>query len=311
MAEKGWIKIYRQLRDCWVWKSKPFSKGQAWIDLLLKANHTDTKILFNGNLTTIKKGQILTSIRKLVDEWGWSKNTVTKFLNLLEEDGMLTRESDNHRTLITIENYSVFQDSKDTESPQVELQPSPQPNPQGSHTLTTYNNDKNYKNDKNNINSGTQEHSFGKHTNVQNLAYVVIHNDLTVNPDLYSIITDWMEYKDQKKKGQNHYDSERGIKTLINKFLENFKDYGLDAVRHAVEESIANNYQGIVWEKAQQFRSGKGNYTYKPQQTTTANDLDPQITAQLRALEERQNETLAEFDNLTDEEIDRMCRGEL
>lgn len=61
----------------------------------------------------------------------------------------------------------------------------------------------------------------------------------------------------------------------------------------------------LTWEDNQK----KGNYTYKPQKTTT--DLDPQITAQLRALEERQNETLAEFDNLTDEEIDRMCRGEL
>lgn len=307
MAEKGWIKIYRQLRDCWVWKSKPFSKGQAWIDLLLKANHTDTKILFNGNLTTIKKGQILTSIRKLVDEWGWSKNTVTKFLNLLEEDGMLTRESDNHRTLITIENYSIFQDSKDTESPQVEPQPSPHPNPQGSHTLTTYNNDKNYKNDKNNINSGTQEHSFANHTNVQNLDYVIEHNGLTIDGELYVVLADWMDYKDKHKpKAQNHYDTERGIKTVINQFNEHYKDYGLSFVVKVVEYSIGNNYSGLFWDN---FKSGKGNYTYKPQQTTT--DLDPQITAQLRALEERQNETLAEFDDLTDEEIDRMCRGEL
>ena len=62
-----------------------------------------------------------------------------------------------------------------------------------------------------------------------------------------------------------------------------------------------------TWERS---RNSNCNNNYsKPQQTTT--DLDPQITAQLRALEERQNETLAEFDNLTDEEIDRMCRGEL
>jgi hypothetical protein len=156
-----------------------------------------------------------------------------------------------------------------------------------------------------------QEHSFAKHTNVQNLDYVITHNDLTVNPDLYSIIADWMEYKDQKKKGQNHYDTEKGITTLITKFTKNCNEYGLDAVRHAVEESIANNYQGIVWEKAQQFRSGKGNYTYKPQQNTTTNDLDPQIAAQLRALEEQQMASMPDIDSMSDEDIDRLIRGEL
>ena len=153
-----------------------------------------------------------------------------------------------------------------------------------------------------------QEHSFAKHTNVQNLDYVITHNDLTMTTDLYSIIADWMEYKDQKKKGQNHYDTGKGITTLITRFTKNCKDYGLDAVRHAVEESIANNYQGIVWEKAQQFRSGKGNYTYKPQQTTT--DLDPQITAQLRALEEQQMASMPDIDSMSDEDIDRLIRGE-
>ena len=292
--EKGWIKIYRQLRDCWVWKSKPFSKGQAWIDLLLKANHTDTKILFNGNLTTIKKGQILTSIRKLVDEWGWSKNTVAKFLNLLEEDGMLTRESDNHRTLITIENYSVFQDSKDTESPQVEPQPSPHPNPQGSHTLTTYKNDKNDKNYKN------------------------VNNN--ISSSLHSVVDAWNNLSEYGIKpiskltsGTKRYDS----------LVARLNQYGLDDVLKAIENIKHSDFlQGKTSDwfikfdwfvKPNNFpKVLEGNYNNtnsKPQQTTT--ELDPQITAQLRALEERQNETLAEFDNLTDEEIDRMCRGEL
>lgn len=62
-----------------------------------------------------------------------------------------------------------------------------------------------------------------------------------------------------------------------------------------------------TWEKSR----GNNNKTTNYKQNATTNDLDPQITAQLRALEERQNETLAEFDDLTDEEIDRMCRGEL
>ena len=106
----GWIKLYRQLQDCWIWLDKePFDKRSAWVDLLLTANHSDKKILFNGELITVKRGQILTSVRKLSAKWKWSVNKVYRFLKLLESDEMLQKESDKDRTLLTIENYSVFQ----------------------------------------------------------------------------------------------------------------------------------------------------------------------------------------------------------
>ena len=106
----GWIKLYRQLQDCWIWLDKePFDKRSAWVDLLLTANHSDKKILFNGELITIKRGQILTSVRKLSAKWKWSVNKVYRFLKLLEDDEMLQKESDKDRTLLTIENYSIFQ----------------------------------------------------------------------------------------------------------------------------------------------------------------------------------------------------------
>ena len=106
----GWIKLYRKLQDCWIWLDKePFDKRSAWVDLLLTANHSDKKILFNGELITVKRGQILTSVRKLSAKWKWSVNKVYRFLKLLEDDEMLQKESDKDRTLLTIENYSIFQ----------------------------------------------------------------------------------------------------------------------------------------------------------------------------------------------------------
>ena len=106
----GWIKLYSQLQDCWIWLDKePFDKRSAWVDLLLTANHSDKKILFNGELITVKRGQILTSVRKLSAKWKWSVNKVYRFINLLEDDEMLQKESDKDRTLITIVNYSIFQ----------------------------------------------------------------------------------------------------------------------------------------------------------------------------------------------------------
>lgn len=110
--DKGFIALYRDVLDHWLWDDKPFSRGQAWIDLLLTVNHTDKKIMFNGELTTIKRGQTITSIRQLCDRWGWSNNKVTRFLKMLESEQMLTRKSDTKKTVITIDNYGFWQDQE-------------------------------------------------------------------------------------------------------------------------------------------------------------------------------------------------------
>lgn len=106
----GWIKLHRKLQDCWIWQeNEPFDKRSAWVDLLLSANHSDKKILFNGELMIVKRGQVLTSIRKLSAKWSWSVNRVYRYLRLLESDNMLIKESDNDKTLLTIVNYEVYQ----------------------------------------------------------------------------------------------------------------------------------------------------------------------------------------------------------
>ena len=106
----GWIKLHREIQDCWIWEDKePFDKRSAWIDLLITANHSDKKILFNGELITIKRGQILTSVRRLSEKWKWSANKVYRFIKLLESDEMLQKESNKDRTLLTIVNYGFYQ----------------------------------------------------------------------------------------------------------------------------------------------------------------------------------------------------------
>ena len=147
VAEKGWIKTYRQIQDCWIWKvDEPFDRRSAWLDLLLSANHKDVKLLFNGNLIDVKRGQLITSVRNLANKWQWSKDRVLKFLRVLENDTMIERDSDNHRTLITIVNYGVYQDKQDTENTEESTQTSTQTSTQNGHTLATNKNDKNDKN---------------------------------------------------------------------------------------------------------------------------------------------------------------------
>lgn len=107
---KGYIKLHRAIKDCWIWNdNEPFTKGQAWIDLLLSANHADKKILFEGKLRTIHAGQFHTSILKLSDRWKWDRRKTTQFLKLLESDEMITTNSTTHGTTINIVNWGKYQ----------------------------------------------------------------------------------------------------------------------------------------------------------------------------------------------------------
>lgn len=111
-------------------------------------------------------------------------------------------------------------------------------------------------------------------------------------------------------------------KRFVKPTVEDIRAYCVERNNNVNPERFYNYYESNGWmvgkNKMKNWKAAiltwegnqkNNNYTYKPQQTSK--DLDPQIQAQLRALEERQNETLAEFDDLTDEDIDRMCRGEL
>lgn len=112
--ENGWVLMHRSIRDSWIWNKKPFSIGQAWMDMILDVNHDVGKFYLNGKLKTVKRGQKWTSIRTLAERWGWRNGSVLDFLNALEEDGMIKRESSGSGTLITLVNYGKYQDVRNT-----------------------------------------------------------------------------------------------------------------------------------------------------------------------------------------------------
>lgn len=137
-TDKGYIKLYRDIREHWVWSNKdePFDRAHAWIDILMMANHKDKKVLFNGSLITVKRGSRITSIRKLSERWGWSRHKVSDFLNTLESDGMITQERATQKTLINVINYSFYQDSTSTKGPPKSHSRATQ-GPQKSHSGAT------------------------------------------------------------------------------------------------------------------------------------------------------------------------------
>ncbi len=112
---KGWILLYRSIRDSWIWDHKPYDPARAWIDLILDANHEEGKVYAHANLIKVERGQDWVSVRTLADRWGWSRNKVVKFLRTLEEDGMVHINRTPYGTLLTLINYGDFQNRRDAE----------------------------------------------------------------------------------------------------------------------------------------------------------------------------------------------------
>lgn len=164
MTKQGWVAVHRQIQDHWLWEEKPFSKGQAWIDMLLLANHADKKFCLGNELIEVKQGSFITSELKLAEKWGWSKTKVRAFLTLLQTDEMIVKKSDNKKTAITIVNYSDYAVFETAEKPQKNNKKTAE-KPQKN----TNNNDNNYNNDNNSkekINKKESRHKYGEYKNV-------------------------------------------------------------------------------------------------------------------------------------------------
>ena len=105
----GWIKLHRKILDCFIWQDKPYDKARAWIDLLLLAMHRDKKMLIDDEIVIIRRGEFMTSIVKLADRWGWSRNKVMRYIDILESEHMLNTKRTPKGTLVSIIKYDVYQ----------------------------------------------------------------------------------------------------------------------------------------------------------------------------------------------------------
>ncbi len=115
--DSGWIRLHRKIREHWLWpgkKKRRYSKLEAWIDLILSANHQPRKVDIGSKLITIGRGQLLTSQVGLAKKWSWHRETVVQFFYQLKADEMLdietSKQTNTGYTLLTLCNYSKHQD---------------------------------------------------------------------------------------------------------------------------------------------------------------------------------------------------------
>ena len=147
IKDSGWIKLHRQIEHNSMWTSEPFTRGQAWIDLLLLANYKYGYIYFRGNKIIVKRGQVGWSQRRLASRWKWGRKRVARLFLDLEKEQQIAPQKNNKSSIITILNYERYQ----SEEPQTVPQTTPQTVPQRNHRRTTNKNVKKERIVKNNI----------------------------------------------------------------------------------------------------------------------------------------------------------------
>lgn len=131
----GWIRLDRAILDNPIWSSKaePFTKAQAWIDILLNANYKPNFFFVRGIKVSLERGQLGWSQLTMAGRWGWSPKKVKRFLKTLEEEQMVTLQTTQQTTVITVCNYSKYQDL-DSEATQQTTEQKPNRRPNRSRT---------------------------------------------------------------------------------------------------------------------------------------------------------------------------------
>lgn len=148
--KEGYIKLYRGIEDNPLWLQEPFTKSQAWIDLLLLTNHKTGYIrLRNGEMVEINRGQCGWSMETLAKRWQWSRGKVKRFFDYLKMQKMIQQTDIPNATVINVLNYERFQN--DTTN--------------GQQTVQQTDTNKNGKNEKNSSSSTIEEQIFENFSN--------------------------------------------------------------------------------------------------------------------------------------------------
>lgn len=105
----GYILLHRKFTENFLYFSEPFTRSQAWIDLLLLANHKENTMIVRGNAVKVPRGSIGLSQKSLGQRWLWSRDKVKRFISLLKSAHMIAQSKNGVKDLYSIVNYEQYQ----------------------------------------------------------------------------------------------------------------------------------------------------------------------------------------------------------
>ena len=115
MARKGYIKMYRQIIDSDVWCDA--YKFKLWSYCLMKACHKPQNVLVGNRIVRLDKGQFITGRSGIEEEYNRNCKkedyitgvTLFRWLKLFEKMDMISIDSTNKYSVITVSNWDKYQ----------------------------------------------------------------------------------------------------------------------------------------------------------------------------------------------------------
>ncbi len=112
----GYVRIYRSILDNPTFRD--IGEAMFFTFLVLKANWRGGERRYDERVYKLERGDLVLGERKLAEGFGWTRQKVRGVISRLEATGMLTRKwaqhGDQRAPVITICNYSLYQDMKKT-----------------------------------------------------------------------------------------------------------------------------------------------------------------------------------------------------
>ena len=104
----SYIKLHRKLLYSECFKKPEHLK--LWIYCLLRANHEDKVITHGGKLVKVLRGSFITGRHKMSEDTGISERKIRTFLESKKATNDLTIKATKQYSVITVCNYSDYQD---------------------------------------------------------------------------------------------------------------------------------------------------------------------------------------------------------
>jgi hypothetical protein len=229
-----WIKVYRKLSRSDLWLSEPFTRGQAWMDLLMLAAYRPGFVRLRGVRVDYERGQYATAERFLCERWRWSRGKLRRFLDELETGQQIVQQKSNASTVVTIINYERYQDSSTADDTANRTADGPQTGPQTVQQTDQIQERKELKKEKKD-----KKGERPPKPPEPDLPPVLD------SPEFRSVLDKWRAYKGRAYKP-------RGLQSLISQAAKRAEQFGLAAVVNAFETAMGNNHEG--WNFASNFR---------------------------------------------------------
>jgi DNA-binding transcriptional regulator YhcF (GntR family) len=202
--------ISRSLYDSEIWVMKPSEWLKIWIYLLWKVNWQDNWLF--------KRGEQLFKYDYITRDCRVSYDTVRRCIEHLEKANQISTRRTTRGLIITVNNYSQYQDFDNYS--QSKANQKPIKSQSSTHSIIEEGN------------KGIKKED----TNTISIEWL----DKISHTELKSTIVDWMEYKKERK--------EKFKPRWLKSFITQCTTYTPESVIEAMQRSMANSYQWVIWD---------------------------------------------------------------